>query len=242
MFPDCIVLFPNKAYHIQNCADDNNLEKKMIENKAKQKREQTLFLCVLIFFIALFLLILYIRSTKNKITGLTRENEKLLLEQQLKERDILVLSEQNRYKNEIELKNKQLVSQMLFQSSKNELMEEFIQLLSRIPNQSEIAELQSIIQKMQSHMNETTGDDWDGFLTYFEQTNPAFLTRLKEKHPDLTADDVRLASYIYLNLDTKEISKLQHITPEYCLKKKQRLAQKLDQSSTKIYSYLTGLV
>ena len=224
--------------------DLNNLEQKMVENKAKQKQERMIFMLIIAFAIALLLLFLYIRSTKNKITKLNfekKENEKLLLEQQLKARDTLALLEQNTYKNEIELKNKQLVSQMLFQSSKNELMEEFIQALSHIPNQSEISELQSIIKRMQIQMKESTGDDWGSFLTYFEQTNPAFLTSLKATHPDLTASDIRLASYIYLSLDTKEIAKLLHITPEHCKKKKQRLAKKLGLSAYQIYSYLTGI-
>ena len=225
--------------------DLNNMEKKIAANKEKQKQERTFFMFIFIFLAAISILTFYIRTTKNKITKLKfekNENEKLLLEQQLKAQESLALLEQNTHKNEMELKNKQFVSQMLFQSSKNELMEEFMDALSHIPNPSEIAGVQPIIHKMQSQMKESTSTDWDSFLTFFEQTNPAFLFTLKEQHPDLSASDIRLASYIYLNLDTKEISKLLHITPEYCMKKKQRLAQKLGLPSTKIYNYLANIV
>ena len=120
-------------------------------------------------------------------------------------------------------------------------MEEIIQDITHIPTLSKAAEMQPIIQKLESQLKEPAGADWNSFLTYFEQTNPVFLTNLKEKHPDLAASDIRLASYIYLNLDTKEISKLLNITPEYCMKKKQRLAHKLNLPSVKIYSYLASI-
>ena len=68
-----------------------------------------------------------------------------MLEQQLKDRDALVLLEQKTYENEIELKNKQLISQTVFQLSKNELIEEIIQSLSHFPDQLERSELHPII-------------------------------------------------------------------------------------------------
>ena len=165
--------------------------------------------------------------------------EKMLLKQQLKEQEKLAMLEQRIYRNEIKMKNKQLVSKTLFQLNKNEMIGEIIHTLSLIPKQSEVPELKPIIHKLKSQLKEPTA--WKSFLTYFEQINPDFLSNLKEKHPDLTAANIRLASYIYLDLDTKEIAKLLNITPEYCRKKKQRLAQNLGTPSAKIYSYLMGL-
>ena len=168
--------------------------------------------------------------------------EKMLLKQQLKEQETLAWLKQEQMNNEIELKNKQLISKTLFQLSKNKLIEEIIQSLFHIPNQSDIPELQPIIRTLQSQLKESAGADWNSFLTYFEQTNPSFLSALKAKHLDLTASDIRLASYIYLNLDTKEMAKLLHVTPEYCRKRKQQLAKKLELSSTKLYNYLANIV
>ena len=255
--------------------DLNNMEKTLLENKAKQKRNQLIFALIIVFSLTLFLLILYINITKSrqfkKIVALELEkekNEKLILEQYSKEQEILALLEQERanneikekkllrqqlkeqetlarleqriYRNEIKMKNKQLVSKTLFQLNKNEMIGEIIHTLSLIPKQLEIPELKPIIQKLKSQLKEPSA--WKSFLTYFEQINPDFLSNLKEKHTDLVAADIRLASYIYLDLDTKEIAKLLNITPEYCRKKKQRLAQKLGLPSVKIYSYLAGIV
>ena len=228
--------------------DMRNLEKKMEENNARQKQERIIFTFIFLFAIALFLLILYIRTTKNKQSKITAElkfekekNENLVLEKRLREQETQALLEQTAYKNEIDLKNKQLVSQTLFQLSKNELIEEISHALSNIPNQSDIPELQPIIHKMQSQIKELSGEDWNSFLIYFDQTNPSFLAILQEKHPDLTANDIRFLSYVYLNLDTKEIAKLLHITPEYCKKKKQNLAHKLEVPSSKLFNYLSNM-
>ena len=220
--------------------DLNNMEISMSDNKAKQKRNHLIFVFVIIFIIALFLLILFIRSVRGKQLKMVAElekKEKLLLEQKVKEQKL----EEKIYKKEIELKNKQLISNTLFQTSKNESIEEIIQILSNIPEQSEITNLQPVIKRLKDQIKEPAHTDWNSFLTYFEQTNPNFLATLKKKHPKLNIHDIRLSSYINLNLDTKEISKLLHITPEYCKKKKQRLAQKLGMPTTEIYRYLTKI-
>ena len=204
----------------------NNLEKEMGETKAKQKQEKLIFTFIIIFFLVIIVLAFYIRTERNK--RLEEQKRTALLELKMSE-------------NKIELKNKQLVSNTLFQLSKNELMEEIIEVLSNIPAKMEIPELPPVIQKLKSQIKEPASADWNSFITYFEQANPAFLSALKKEHPDLTANDIRLSSYIYLNLDTKEISKLLHITPDHCKKKKQRLAQKLGLQTPKLYAYLAGM-
>ena len=218
----------------------NTMEKKLTETKAKQKRNQLVSVSVLVFIIALFLLILYIRSVRSKQLRMAAElekKEKLLLEQKVNKQKL----EEKIYKKEIELKNKQLVSNTLFQTSKNESIEEIIAILSHIPEQSNSTNLQPVIKRLKDQMKEPAHTDWNSFLTYFEQTNPHFLATLKKKHPNLNIHDIRLSSYLHLNLDTKEISKLLHITPEYCKKKKQRLAQKLGMPTSEIYRYLAKM-
>ena len=236
--------------------DLNNLENTMSEDKAKQKRNQLITAFFIIFIIALFLLILYVRYIKHKQLKMRAQlelekeklelekekNEKLLLEQEYKERETAAALERNTYKNEIEQKNRQLISRTLLQLSKNKLIEEIIHTLYHIPNQSETPEIHSVIQKLKAQMKEPANTDWNSFLTYFEQTNPAFLTVLKKKHPTLNSKDIRLSSYIYLNLDTKEIAKLLNITNDHCKKKKQYLAHKLGISTSEVYTYLSGIV
>ena len=84
--------------------------------------------------------------------------------------------------------------------------------------------------------------EWKDFTTYFEQSNAQFIETLKARHPDLSPSDIRFLSLLYINLSSKEIALLLNITPEYCKKKRQRMARKLGLTdSRELYKYLTGL-
>ena len=166
-------------------------------------------------------------------------NEKLVLEQKLKEQETLALLQQKELNNEIDIKNRQLITKILLQSSRNALIEEIISTLSDISDKTINPILESVVRKLGTELKET--DDWNVFFTYFERINPSFLSSLKEKHPDLTTHEIRLISYIYLDLETKEIASLLNITFDSCKKRKQRLAQKMNIITSELYRYLTNL-
>lgn len=252
-----------------------NSEKELAENRTKQKSERKFFISATSFVIILILVLLWIfriRSIKNKqykiiseleldkeknnkllleqqlreqeaLTLLAQEqlnNEQLLLRQQLHEQEVLSSLEQERLNNEIDLRNRQLMIKILFQSERNELIKEIVNTLSSIPDYDENKILCSVIQQLKLQLKESS--DWNSFLTYFEQINPSFLSSLKKYHPELTVNEIRLLSYVYLNLDTKEISKLLNITPNYCRKKKQRISKKINISTSDIYDYIINFV
>lgn len=70
--------------------------------------------------------------------------------------------------------------------------------------------------------------DWDKFRLYFEQVHPNFFKDLLEKHPTLTAYEVRLCAYLHLKLSTKEIASLLNINPASVLTAKTRLNKKMN--------------
>lgn len=198
-----------------------NSEKELMENQAKRKEERTLFLFIILLVMVIAGVLLWIQFLKNK------------------QQKTLSLLEQERLNNEINEKNRQLTSQVLLQSQKNALIEEIIDKLSNIPEQSQNKTLNSVIQKLKKQLKESS--EFDSFLFHFEQINPSFSSFLKKKHPDLTANDIRLLSYIYLNLNTKEIASLLNITFESCKKKKQRLASKMRIQTAELYNYLANI-
>ena len=169
------------------------------------------------------------------------KKEKLLLKRQLREQETISLLEKERLTNEIDTKNRQLAARVLFQSNRNELIEDIIKKMSDVLlPQWQNDELEIIIRKLRAQLKDVT--EWDGFLVYFEQINPGFLSTLKEKHPNLSTIEVRFLSYIYLGLESKEIANLLNITSTYYRKKKQRLAIKLDIETTELYNYLISFV
>jgi tetratricopeptide (TPR) repeat protein len=246
----------DRALNTQIKIDLLRSEKELTHSKLKQKTERILFISIISFISILSLIIVWlfrVQLSKNKQNKIISENnrkiieleleqekhKKILLEQQLKEQEVLVLLEQERLNNEIEVKNRQLTAKAISESNRIELFEEVIHILSEIPKYEDNQVLRAVIQKLKAQRNESLLDD---FLSYFEQINPIFLNTLKEKHPDLSANDIRILSYFYLNLSTKEIASLLNILPDSLKKKKQRLACKLGVETTDLYSYLVNLI
>ena len=248
-----------------------NSEKALAESQVKQKAERTLLFFILAFIFFSVLIAIWIfrmQSAKNKqlkyiadleLEKQTNENllleqdkllleqdkllleqDKLLLKQQLKEQEGISMLEQQRLNNEIDTKNRQLTAEILFQSHRNELIKEIIDMLTKIPNRSGDPILKSVISKLKKQAKEST-TDWTSFLTYFEQINSSFLSALKKKHPDLSTNDIRFLSYIYLDLDTKEIARLFNIEPVSYRKKKQRISKKMNVTTEDLYKYLTNI-
>jgi len=59
----------------------------------------------------------------------------------------------------------------------------------------------------------SSDQNWKIFEIYFEETNPKFIKRLKEKHSNLTAKEVNLAIMVRLNMDIKETTSTMNIEP-----------------------------
>lgn len=234
-----------------------NSQKKLTESQKRLNAERRLFYTIIGGIIVLILITLWairnyyvklkqrkiIAENSQKIAELELEKEKsdkLILEQKLSQQSALALLEKERFKNEIEAKNRQLASKALSISTRNELIEDIIESLSR---ESEIRgneNLRKRIFELRNHLKKES--EWDDFFTHFEEVNHGFLKSLKEKHSDLTSNDVRYISYVYMNLSTKEISSLLNITVEACRKRKERIIKKMElPEEVDLYSYLSAI-
>jgi len=214
-----------------------NSERELLENRNKQKAERTLFMVIAISIFILACVsfwMLRLRTIKNK------QQKAFELEQKLKERETLALLEQERLKNEIENKNKQLIAKSLFQSNRSKLITELITAFSEAPSQNESLMVEKIIQQLKMQLKDL--GDVDNFLEQYEQINPSLLLLLKEKHPTLSPDDIHLLSYIYLNMEIKKIAHLLNISVDACQKRKERLAVKLGIKTIDLHHYLLNIM
>ncbi|WP_185156021.1 7TM-DISM domain-containing protein [Fulvivirga kasyanovii] len=69
---------------------------------------------------------------------------------------------------------------------------------------------------------------WDDFKMHFEKVNQDFFKKLLSKHPDLSLNDKKMCAYLKLNLSSKEIAQLLHISPGAVEKSRYRLRKKLN--------------
>jgi DNA-binding CsgD family transcriptional regulator len=70
--------------------------------------------------------------------------------------------------------------------------------------------------------------DWEEFRLYFEEVHTGFFDTLKERYPDLTPNELRLAALVKLNLSIKETATIMGITPDSVKTARYRLRKKLD--------------
>lgn len=219
-------------------------------NHEKRAAERRLFYYIIGFLIvSVTLVILTLRNmlVKQKQKKMIAErNEKVIaleLEKektQHREKQTAALLEEERLKNELEARNRKLSAKALYLSGRNQLIEEVITTLSQSPEVASNKPLSAQIKTLEGHLK--TDEEWDSFITHFEEVNHTFISRLKTLHPVLTANDIRFLSYIYMNLSTKEIASMLNITAEACRKRKERIAAKMHlHTNTPLYDYLSSL-
>lgn len=227
-----------------------NYQYELEQSQRQLKYERKFFYTIIGAGLLVMILVIWIfrnnaikHKQQEKITELELNKERtdnLIREKQLREKEALALLEQERLKNELELKNRKLTAKEVHQSSRNELIEDVIKLLSQQPEVSRNENLSKYTRELKNHLKQDT--QWESFFKHFEEINQGYIDRLKSKHPDLIASEVRFIIYVYMNLSNKEISSLLNITPQSCRKRKERISKKLQiPEGTTLYSYLSTI-
>lgn len=134
----------------------------------------------------------------------------------------------DRYMREIEDKDRELVSQLMILANKNETLQYIKNNLNdylETCKKEDKPRFLKIVDNINSTLLST--DNWENFMLHFEKTHPGFFSRLQAKFPGLTGKDLKLCSYLRLNMTTKEIAGLINITPASAEISRVRLRKKL---------------
>lgn len=258
-YKDSVISTDAKLYEIKNgrLFENSRVKFEMQEyknqiaiNQEKIAMERKVIYSLLAIFIAALTATVFILRQKKliaernqRITALELEKEKhdnLILEKQFRETETLSQIEQERLKNEIEARNRKLSSKALYLSDRNQLIDDILTSLAKKPKLSKDLTLISQIRALKSHLK--TDDEWDDFITHFEEVNHGFMTRLKKLHPSLNANDIRFIAYIYMNLSVKEIASILNITIDACRKRKDRIAHKMEiPENSNLFDYISTL-
>lgn len=256
-YKDSVIIVKDSLNAIRNQAMYQNSEIKLkfqdTQKELKSEKKLKFYIigfCVLILgLLSCLFRILYLKNKQKRIIAerneqiislelKNRENDNLLLEKQIKEKETETLLEKEKLKNELENKNRKLAANAIHVAQRNDKIEEYIlklkgnlEILRNDLLSSQLDQLKSILIKEDIH---------DNFLIHFEKTNSKFVTGLKEKHPDLSLNDIRFICYLYMNLSTKEIASIFNITIEACRKRKERISKKMNLSnSNELYNYIS---
>lgn len=148
-----------------------------------------------------------------------------------------------RYKSELDIKERELISFLLLLSGKNQLLaliEKSVSKLALLAPPNLKRELLKIGESVKSELNRD--DNADELQIQIEKIHPGFFETLRLRHPLLTNKELRLCAYIRLGLSSKEISGLNNITPESVEIARVRLRKRLKLAgSKKLRLYLESL-
>lgn len=98
-----------------------------------------------------------------------------------------------------------------------------------------------IVNPIKTHIVQSQGRE--AFLETFSELRPDFTERLKAQAPDLTDTDIRLAKYIVIGLDNKQIATTLRIRPESVKQARWRLRSKLHlPSGSSLEEYLKRII
>lgn len=130
---------------------------------------------------------------------------------------------------QLDFKNKELTSYTLNFVQKNEFLQQLQEKMRLIKSNSGTTQarlIEEVNRDIRQHV--TIDRDWEDFKRSFEAVHTDFYQRLKEKHPGLSANDLKLCSLTRLNLNTKETASILGISPESAKTARYRLRKKLN--------------
>jgi DNA-binding CsgD family transcriptional regulator len=145
---------------------------------------------------------------------------------------------------EVDFKNSELATSAMHLVQKGELLSkvkaELNRLIKVLDNENAINELKKMIKVLSE--DDKMDKDWDHFAQHFDKVHRDFVVVLKEKHPTITGNELKLSAYLRMNLSTKEIAQLMNISVRGIEISRYRLRKKLGISSeVNLFDYLISL-
>ena len=177
-------------------------------------------LIALLFFLAInSAYVRYFRSQRRIL--LEKTDKDIELKELEKQKEIIQL--QNKHLNlDIEARNRELAISTMNMINKNETLNAIKDELGQLKDETSI---RSVMKVIDSNLNNK--EDWKFFEEAFNHADKNFFKKVKEKHPELTSNDLRLCVYLRMNLSSKEIAPLLNISHRSVEIKRYRLRKKI---------------
>ncbi len=164
----------------------------------------------------------YINFYRRKEEKIIRINESKLELKEIEKKQALMTIENDNLNQKIEGKNTELAISTMSMIKKNQFLSKIKKDLNNVDS---ISKVSSIIKTIDRHLNNE--DDWKFFEEAFNNADKDFLKKVKDIHPTLTNNDLRLCAYLRLNLTSKDIAPLLNITLSSVEIKRYRLRKKM---------------
>jgi len=135
--------------------------------------------------------------------------EKMAQEKLLMEQEVASAQDQLRLFTENVIEKTNLIEKLEMQVKGKEVTSEQHSIISELTQQTILTE-----------------QDWYKFRSLFEKIYPGFFIKLKDRFPDITVAEQRMAALTRLHLTTKQIASMLGISLDSVHKSRQRLRQR----------------
>jgi len=195
---------------MQYVFDNEVVKRQTIQDlrNAVHKRKEFLYVGVaLVTVLVLLITILFINLLRNKIKRVQ-------------------LAKQN-LRKDLDYKNRELASNVLYLLKKNELLLNVSDKLkkarigAKVTNKSAIDEIVNAIYISSKDLG------WKDFELRFKEVHSNYYNSLTKKYPNLTTNELRLCAFIKLNMSTKDISAITFQSNRSIVVARSRLKNKL---------------
>lgn len=198
----------NKIQELTRLQMQYEYEKIEKDNLARQQKAKLTYITLLsmVTGVSVILALLFFLARSR--------NKRIRLEKEKLEKDMII-------------KNKELTTNVIYLLQKNELINSITSRLLKLkenlkeenkqPVQKIIVDLQSITEK----------EVWEEFEYRFQNVHEEFYQNLKKKFPDLTPSEIKLAAFLRLNMNTKEIASITNQSVNSLETARYRLRKKL---------------
>ncbi len=178
----------------------------------------------ILFLILLFLVhLLSTNYSRKQRKQLIDRNKRHLEMKQLESQQEIMGLKNNQLEADVASKNRELAASTMNLIKKNEFLTQLKNKLTDVKDKKDIQEVIKIINE-----DIAKKDNWKLFKEAFDNADRNFLQAVKEKHPNLTSNDLKLCAYLRLNLSSKEIAPLLNISVRSVEIKRYRLRKKME--------------
>ncbi len=156
----------------------------------------------------------------------------------------LVALRNEKLEADINFKNSELASSAMHLVKKGELVSkmktEIGHVMKGVSNPQAETELKKIIKSISEDDN--MDKEWENFTLHFDKVHSDFISALKEKHPGISNNEVKLCAYLRMNLSTKEMAQLMNISVRGVEVSRYRLRKKLELATeVSLFDYLLSI-
>ncbi len=180
----------------------------------------------------------YKRYYKKEQVRLIQKNKRELELVKVQNEKEIIKIKNEKLQKDFKDKSNELAASTMSIVKKNELLAEIKEnLLNNIKEKEVILPVIDSINKSLNHR-----DNWELFKEAFDNADSQFFKKIKELHPNLSPNDLKLCAYLRLNLSSKEIAPMFNISARSVEIKRYRLRKKMNLStSDNLTDYIISL-